>query len=193
MNAGYQPGAWTAMYGAVAAAAAAFAGLLFVALTLNLPRILPDAAHVARAREALAGLLSLVVLGFLVLIPGQGKNALGIELLCAAAVLTAFSIPLQGQTLRRLPSGGRVSWALRMLPVNVATVAVAVAGVSLLAGAGGGLYWLAGTVVVYILRSAHDAWTLVVEATDVPRRLPQAAGMSGAGRTIRPWPSLRCG
>ena len=68
------------MYGAVAAAAAAFAGLLFVALTVNLPRILPDAAHVA----------------------------LGL-----AAVLAAVSIRLQGQTIRRLPSGRRARWAVR--------------------------------------------------------------------------------
>jgi hypothetical protein len=169
MSAGYEPGVWTAMYGAVAAAAAAFAGLLFVALTVNLPRILPDAAHVARAREALGGLLSLLVLGLLVLIPGQGRGALGVELLGAAAVLVAISIRLQSQTIRRLPAGGRVPWTLRMLPVNLATVAIAVAGASLLAGAGGGLYWLAGTVIVYILRSALDSWALVVEATDVPR------------------------
>ena len=57
-----------------------------------------------------------------------------------------------------------------MLPVNLATIAIAVAGVSLLADAGGGLYWLAGTVVVYILRSALDAWALVVEAAGIPRR-----------------------
>jgi len=94
------------MYGAVAAAAAAFAGLLFVALTVNLPRILPDAAHVARAREALGGLLSLLVMALLVLIPGQPRYALGIELLGLAAVLTAVSIRLQGQTTRRLPPLG---------------------------------------------------------------------------------------
>ena len=82
------------MYGAVAAAAAAFAGLLFVALTVNLPRILPDAAHVA----------------------------LGL-----AAVLAAVSIRLQGQTIRRLPSGRRARWAVRMLPVNAATAAIIVA------------------------------------------------------------------
>lgn len=169
MNAGYEPGVWTSMYAAVAAAAAAFAGLLFVALTVNLERILPDAAHVARAREALAGLLSLLVLGLLVLIPDQGRDALGIELLCAAVVLVVISIPLQRQTIRRLPTGHRAYWAVRMLPVNLATIAIAVAGASLLADAGGGLYWLVGTVVVYILRSALDAWALVVEATDVPR------------------------
>src|ERR1700761_6862689 len=106
MSAGYDADAWTALYGAVAAAAAAFAGLLFVALTVNLPRILPDVAHIARAREALGGLLALLVLGLLVLIPGQGRDALGVELLGAAAVLATLSVRLQRQTLRRLPPGG---------------------------------------------------------------------------------------
>lgn len=170
MSASYQPGAWASMYGAVAAAAAAFAGLLFVALTVNLPRILPDAAHTARAREALGGLLSLLVVALLVLIPGQGRDALGIELLGLAAVLVIVSIRLQGQTIRRLPPGGRARWAIRMLPVNLATAAIVAAGASLLADSGGGLYWLVPTVVVYVLRSALNAWDLVVEAAGTPRR-----------------------
>jgi modulator of FtsH protease len=135
MHAGHQAGLWTTMYGAVAAAAAAFAGLLFVALTVNLPRILPDAAHVARAREALAGLLSLLVLAILVLIPDQGRDALGIELLGVAVILVILST-----------------------------------GATLLAGTGGGLYWLVATVVIYTLRSALDAWALVVEAAETPHR-----------------------
>lgn len=158
------------MYGAVAASAAAFAGLLFVALTVNLARILPDAAHVARAREALGGLLSLLVMALLVLIPGQGRNALGIELLGLGAVLVAVSIGLQGQTLRRLAAGRRAAWAVRMLPVNLGTAALIVAGASLIAGTGGGLYWLAATVVIYVLRAALDAWDLLVEAAETPSR-----------------------
>jgi modulator of FtsH protease len=154
------------MYGAVAAAAAAFAGLLFVALTTNLPRILPDAAHVARAREALWGLLSLVVMALLVLIPGQARGALGLELLVLAAILTVASVRYQRQTRRGLPAERRGRWMARMLPVNAGTAAMAVAGASLVAGAGGGLYWLAATTVIYVLRSAMDAWALVVEAAD---------------------------
>ena len=157
------------MYGAVAAAAAAFAGLLFVALTVNLSRVLPDAAHVARAREALAGLLSLLVMALLVLIPGQARDALGIELLGLAGVLVALSIGFQAQTSRRLPPRRRARWAVRMLPVNAGTVTMIVAGASLIAGAGGGLYWLAATVVIYVLRSALDAWDLLIEAADTPR------------------------
>jgi hypothetical protein len=170
MHAGYQAGLWTTMYGAVAAAAAAFAGLLFVALTVNLPRILPDAAHVARAREALAGLLSLLVLAIAVLIPDQGRDALGIELLGVAVTLVILSVPLQTRTLRRLPPPGRAAWAARMLPVNLATLAIFVTGATLLAGTGGGLYWLVATVVIYTLRSALDAWALVVEAAETPHR-----------------------
>jgi hypothetical protein len=173
MGTAYQPGSWVAMYGAVAGSAAAFAGLLFVALSVNLPRILPDAAHVARAREALGGLLSLLVAALLVLIPGQPRDALGIELLCLAAVLAAVSIHLQGQTIRRLRPGRRAHWALRMLPVNLGTMAIAVTGVSLIARTGGGLYWLASTVVIYVLRSALDAWDLVVEAAERPAPGPR--------------------
>jgi hypothetical protein len=131
MNSGYDAGTWTAMYGAVAAAAAAFAVLLFVALTMNLPRILPDAGHVARAREALAGLLSPLVMALLVLIPSRPHAALGIELLGLAAVVVAFSIRYQRQTIRRLPPGRRARWAARMLPVNAGTATMIVAGASL--------------------------------------------------------------
>ena len=56
-----------------------------------------------------------------------------------------------------------------MLPVNAGTVTMIVAGASLIAGAGGGLYWLAATVVIYVLRSALDAWELLIKAADPPR------------------------
>jgi type IV secretory pathway VirB2 component (pilin) len=58
-----------------------------------------------------------------------------------------------------------------MLPVNLATAAIIVTGASLLAGTSGGLCWLVATVVVYVLRSALNAWDLVVvEAAGTPRR-----------------------
>ena len=56
-----------------------------------------------------------------------------------------------------------------MLPINLATAAI-VTGASLLAGTGDGLCWLVATVVVYVLRSALNAWDLVVEAAGTPRR-----------------------
>jgi len=170
MTVAYAPAMWTTMYGWVAGAASTLAGLLFVALTVNLPRILPDAAHVARARESLGGLLSLLVVAMLVLIPHQPDVVLGGELLCLAVGLTAVSVVLQGQTIRRLHPGRRNLWMLRMLPVNLGTAAIAVTAISLILQRGGGLYWLAATVLVYFLRSSLNAWTLVVEAAAVTSR-----------------------
>jgi hypothetical protein len=155
------------MYGAVAAAAAAFAGLLLVALTVNLSRVLPDAGHLARAREALAGLLSLLVMALLVLIPGQPRGALGLELLGLAAVLVVqHRVPGADDAPPAAPAAGSLGGADaagqrghghddrgRCLPI---------------AGAGGGLYWLAATVVVYVLRSALEAWDLLIQAAGTP-------------------------
>lgn len=157
------------MYAAIAAAAAALAGLLFLALTVNLPRILPDASRVARAREALGGLLSLLVVAILVLIPGQSTTALGIDLAILAMVITTISVPLQIKTIRRLQSRRRIHWALRTVPYNVGTAAVAVSGISLIIDEGGGLYWLLVTVLIYFLWSTRNAWILVIEAAETPR------------------------
>jgi modulator of FtsH protease len=165
----YDPAAWTTMYAAVAASATAFAGLLFVALTVNLPRILPDASHVARAREALGCLLSLLVLSMFALMPGQSRQALGVELLAFSMLVAVVSVRFQGQTIRRMAAGKRLRWALRTVPINAGTVAVIISGVSVLTASGGGLYWLTATTLIYFLWSALNAWILVVEAAETSR------------------------
>jgi hypothetical protein len=63
------------------AAAAALMGLLFVAASLRITVVTESARHRARAREALGQLLVLVILGVVVLIPGQLRHALGTELI----------------------------------------------------------------------------------------------------------------
>jgi modulator of FtsH protease len=163
MDAAYRAEAWQALFGAVAGAAAALLGLLFVALSLNLRQIMPDPGHAARAREALGGLLILVLLAVIVLIPAQERRVLGVELLALGVVLVGLSVRLQSRTVRRLRGGRRLEWVARILPFNLATLAVLVSGGSLLAGRFGGLYWLIPTVLIYLLRSVLNAWTLLVQ------------------------------
>jgi hypothetical protein len=50
--------------------------------------------------------------------------------------------------------------------VNIGTLSIGVAGITLLVGAGGGLYWLPVTILTYFLWSALNAWTLVMEAAE---------------------------
>lgn len=73
---------------------------------------------------------------------------------------------MQLQTLRRMESTQRVRWALRLVPLNLATAIGLFAGISLIVGQFGGLFWLVPTVVIYILWSLNNAWLLVVQAIE---------------------------
>jgi hypothetical protein len=85
----YQPEQWHDMFVAVAGAAAALTGLIFVAVSINLAQVLKYRSLPPRAAETLSILIGLLVLSVFVLIPGQSLTALGIEMLALGTVLGA--------------------------------------------------------------------------------------------------------
>jgi modulator of FtsH protease len=161
MEFAYRPEQWAVMFAAVAGASAALTGLLFVGLTVNIRAILSDPAHLARGRESLGGTLVLLVLSIIVLIPGQGRMALGWELILYFVILLGLSVRLQSRTLLRLHPNRRSRWVARTSIFNFGTLAVLLAGVGLVTHALGGLLWLVVTIIIYFLWSALNAWTLV--------------------------------
>jgi modulator of FtsH protease len=72
-------GEWTTFFSALVGAGAALTGLVFVALSINLKQILAFPGLPSRAGEAIILLMEPVIIGAIVLIPGQGLMALGIE------------------------------------------------------------------------------------------------------------------
>lgn len=166
MEYAYHADGWQAFFGAVAAASAALAGLLFIALSLNVRAMAKDATFLARAREAFGGFLCLLVLALVTLIPGQGRRVLGAELVAFALIVVGFSVALQGSTVRRLSREHRGRWVLRLLPLNLATAAILVAGGSLVIGRYGGLFWLMPTVIVYFVWAFFTVWSLIVQIAE---------------------------
>jgi modulator of FtsH protease len=83
----YQPEQWHDMFVAMAGAAAALTGLIFVAVSINLERVLKFPALPPRAVETLSILVGLLVLSVFVLIPGQSLTALGAEILVLGVIL----------------------------------------------------------------------------------------------------------
>ncbi len=164
MEYAYRADAWQALYTAVAGATAALTGLLFIGLSLNLHTIIKVPALMARAREALGGMLSLLILAVIVLIPGQDRRVLGGELLLGSLLLVALAARLRFQTLKRTAAGRRVRWVLRYVVLDLGLVTAIIAGISLIAGQFGGLYWLVPTILIYILWSVNNIWLLVVQA-----------------------------
>jgi hypothetical protein len=81
-------------------------GLVVVAISINLPRILSYAHLPTRAGEALIGPVGAIVVTTLVLVPEQPAWLLGLEIiligLAMAIALSSSSAPLHGLNLPRL-------------------------------------------------------------------------------------------
>jgi hypothetical protein len=77
----YSAAEWESLFVAEAGASAALAGLLFVALSINLERILKGSGLPGRAGEAIVLLLTVLVVSTFGLVPGQSPRVLGAEVL----------------------------------------------------------------------------------------------------------------
>jgi hypothetical protein len=73
------------------------------------------------------------------------------------------AVKLQFQTLRTMAFERRVRWVLRLVIFNLGTATALVAGMSLVAGLFGGLFWLVPTVLISLLWSLNNAWLLVAQ------------------------------
>jgi modulator of FtsH protease len=159
---GYEIEPWHDFFVAQAGAGAALTGLVFVAISINLTKLLAQRAVQGRAVEALMLLVALLIVGLAALIPGQGARAFGIELI-------AFGIALSGCVMAastgKVNAGGatRGQHLTRIVLGQMSALAIVLAGASLLIGAGGGLYWLAGAAILCIVAGMIGAWVLLVE------------------------------
>lgn len=162
MDAAFRAESWQVWYATVAGASAALTGLLFVGLSVNLRRIAGHPAHRAQAREAFGAMLALLVLSLLVLIPGQPRQLLGTELLAWGLGVAAISATLVSRTLQHFLPDERPRRIVRTAPLHLGTVALLIAGGSLLLGQGGGLFWLVPTTLTYLAWALSNAWQLTM-------------------------------
>jgi hypothetical protein len=159
----YDPSEWSDLFVATAGASAALAGLVFVAVSINIERILSFPGLPERSLETLLFLVSVLLVSVVGLVPGQSHLALGLELLLVGLAIDAVVLRQpttqvkDGETMRR---SWRLSrWSLRI----VATVPFLIGAVSVIAQSGGGLYWVFAGIVLAIAAAVANAWVLLVE------------------------------
>jgi hypothetical protein len=96
----YSTAEWDSLFLAEAGASAALAGLLFVALSINLERILKGAGLPGRAGEAIMLLLAVLVVATWALVPGQSSTVLGAELLGSGLAVWLIVVGIHVQAVR---------------------------------------------------------------------------------------------
>jgi hypothetical protein len=159
--AAYDPSAWSDLFVATAGAAAALAGLVFVAISINIARILELAGVPERGLQTVLLLLGAVVVSIFGLVP-QRPGTFAIELVVVGAAL----VLLMAATARAAVSGarGHPGWMVsRLLGMVPGTAAYLVGGISLLTRSGGGLAWVVGGIVGALVGAVLNAWVLLVE------------------------------
>lgn len=156
-------GDWETFFGAQAAAMAALAGLVFVALSINLRDILAHPSLTGRAAEAIILMVQPVIAALLVLIPNQGMRTLGVELLVLGAgtfLLVNLLIWHAFDAIRERPPQEVVT---RIALAELAVLPTVIAGALLIDHSITGLDWQAFGAIVCLCVGIIDAWVLLVE------------------------------
>ena len=154
---------WTDFLVAGAGATSALAGLVFVALSINLARILELPGVPARAGETILILASGLIGSLIALIPNLEPARLGLAFMVLWLPTWGIPTAVQIRALRlhryyRL----RLAW-YRFALHQIATIPLLLAGLSLNGYLPGGLMWFAAALVAFLIVSLFSAWVLLVE------------------------------
>ena len=160
--AAYDPELWSDFFVASAGASAALAGLVFVAVSINVERILQYEGLPERALQTVLLLVSVLVASIIGLIPGQSATAAGIELLAVALVFGGVIWSRGAGDTDPAAAPGALSRS-RLFVIAVGTLPFVVGGAAVMLEAGGGLYWIAAGIVFATCGAVANAWVLLIE------------------------------
>jgi modulator of FtsH protease len=161
MSAAFNPEAWSDFFVAEAGASAALTGLVIVAISINLQVIIKTRLLSGRAAETVALLAGVLVLSTLGLVPGQPVPVFGMECVGVGLVIAGVTSLILFR-VRKVHHDQEQRWLRRLFNWG-ASLPLMAGGVSLLAGTGGGLYWLVPGVVLALTGGIINTWILLIE------------------------------
>ncbi|MFK4731248.1 hypothetical protein ROT00_16285 [Agromyces mediolanus] len=159
---------WAEFNVAMVGATAALAGLLIVAMSVNIARITGESSLTARIAGSLATLVLAIVATGLAIAPEQPARLFGLEVLLAALAATAFQVhAVRSVFADRAQSptvavrfGKSIAGVLPLLAYLSGALALVVAGDD---GAAAGLWLLAVGTLLAIAAAIVHAWVVLVE------------------------------
>jgi hypothetical protein len=140
--------------------AGALTGLLFVAVSIKSDVLAKSVSLRSRAAQTLVLFLTSALASILVVAP-QPANALGGELI-GLAMLSGTALYVLDRRGGHDQTSGVARFIETKSPNTITAVLFAVAGLTLLIGVGGGLYWLIPAAVASLAGGVINAWLFLV-------------------------------
>jgi hypothetical protein len=156
--------AWTGFFSAAAGAAATLVGLIIVAVSVNLQRILAFQQLPSRAGAGIGTLVLNLAASMAALVP-QPAAALAAEVAGFAAGTWLVALWAARQMLVA-PAQERRPLPELMITIGLGQCQVLpflIGSAAMLAGHGSGVYWIAAGVVATFAAAVFNAWVLLVE------------------------------
>jgi modulator of FtsH protease len=163
IEAAYNPTTWTSFFSAQTGACAALTGLIFVAVSINLSRIVPFTHLVSRAAKALITLIGNLIACTLCMIPSLPVKVLGAELAVLGFLGWILVTICQRRAANHNQPVARFKKIFDVVLGQCSLIPLMLGGISLIASFGGGLNWLPAGVVFSFVAALLDAWVLLIE------------------------------
>lgn len=155
---------WSDFFLAEVGAAAALAGLLVVAMSINIEKIMAMGTLPPRAAQTLIIIGAALVLGSLALFPRQPMEIFGWESVGTGVVIALTGALEVRHLFARRAASDPLFWSLYPLILVIITALPPIVGGALLIGGDeAGVYWSAVGVIIAFLTTLQGGWVLLVE------------------------------
>jgi hypothetical protein len=153
---------WSEFNVASAGASAALAGLIIVAMSVNITRIVESPTLPTRAGAAIGALVLAVAVACLALIPGHAVRLLGIETLVGASTVL-FLDYLAIRAISGTPGLSVINRAMKILVGAIPPLAFTVGAIVMITGDDSGYIWIAVGSVLAVIGGVLFSWIALVE------------------------------
>jgi hypothetical protein len=154
---------WQTILSVQAEAAATLTGLVFVAVSINLTKIVAFPGLPSRAAESILQFLQVFFICTAALTPWQSAIPVAVEILCISLFSWVMQVIAQARYAKANTGHPKLWLMIRVLQTQLASIPFFVAVACIFLGRHAGLYWLVPGFIFSFVAGVANAWVLLVE------------------------------
>ncbi len=154
---------WQTLLAVEAGASATLTGLVFVAVSINLARILETPGLSGRTAESILQFLQVFFICTAALVPGQPGMALATEILIIAVISGAIQSLGHIRYARSRLGHPRFWLVTRILQTQLAAIPFVIGGIMMFFDVPAAMYWLVPGFAFSFVAGVANAWVLLIE------------------------------